>query len=356
MCRQRIHITVLVAAVGLCLVLAGCGRRGSELPVKADARHPGRYLLEFEAMGTDARLIVAAPDAATARTYMRPAVLAIRRVETLMSTYRPESEISALNRMGAKQEVPLSGATLQVLRDSVRFSRMTDGAFDVCYAPLRTLWRKAEREGKLPSDDEIYSTLRAVGSDKLVLSERGARFSVEGMEVDLGGIAKGFGIETAAQAMRKAGAKSALVVVGGEMRAVGRREDGSPWKVQVRDPRPGAHEPIVLRLDDKAAATSGDYARYFRVGERKLSHIVDPRTGWPVANVPSATVVAADAVTTDALATGISVLGPEKAIKLIDSLGDAECMMMVRTEETEGTQVKLYYSKGFRALMEEGRK
>jgi thiamine biosynthesis lipoprotein len=195
-----------------------------------------------------------------------------------------------------------------------------------------------------------------VGSDKLVLSERGARFSVEGMEVDLGGIAKGFGIETAAQAMRKAGAKSALVVVGGEMRAVGRREDGSPWKVQVRDPRPGSHEPIVLRLDDKAVATSGDYARYFRVGERKLSHIVDPRTGWPVANVPSATVVAADAVTTDALATGISMLGPEKAIKLIDSLGDAECMMMARTEETEGTQVKLYYSKGFRALMEEGRK
>ena len=355
MCNRKTPTVPLgtALAVALCVALAGCGRAEPDLPVRSDARHPGRFLHEFEALGTDATLMVAARDAAAARDLFRPAVAAVRRVEARMSTYRPESEISTLNRLGAREDVSLSEDTLQVLREAVRFSRLTDGAFDVTYAPLRTLWRKAEREGRLPAEEEIAGALHAVGSDKLILGEHAARFTADGMEVDLGGIAKGYAIELAAQAMKRAGARSALVDVGGDMRVVGRREDGARWQVEVRDPRPGARAPMVLELEDAGVATSGDYARFFRVGEKTFSHIVDPRTGRAVRDVPSATVVAPDATTADALATAASVLGAQKALELVNGLDGVECMIMARSGDSEAAEFTLYYSDGFRALMEE---
>jgi len=311
-------------------------------------------VLQLRAMGTDATLMVAAPNDEAAQSCTAPAVALIRRVEREMSTYQAESEISTLNRWGAAREVKLSADTLAVLREAKRFGELTGGAFDVTYAPLRTLWREAQKQAEPPTDDEIARALRSVGSDKLVLTNTSARFAAQGMAVDLGGIAKGFAIEGAARAMAQVGAKSALVDVGGDMRVVGRREDGAKWRVEVRDPRPGERAPMVLELEDVAVATSGDYARYFRVGEQKLSHIIDPRTGRPVANVPSATVVAPSATDADALSTAASVLGAARALELINSLEGVECMLMVRTEGPEGAGFELYYSDGFRTLVAEG--
>jgi thiamine biosynthesis lipoprotein len=171
--------------------------------------------------------------------------------------------------------------------------------------------------------------------------------------VDLGGIAKGLAVDLAAEEMVKAGAESGFVDIGGDMRLIGRREDGAPWKIQVRDPRPGTHPKIYLRLADVAVTTSGDYARYFRVGNRKFSHIIDPRTGRPVSNVPSSTVVAPTAATADALSTAISVMELGKALDLINSLENIECMIMVRRGEadSDGLEYAVHYSDGFRDLI-----
>jgi len=235
----------------------------------------------------------------------------------------------------------------------VRFGRLTDGAFDVTYAPLRSLWREAQGRDAPPSQEDIRSTLRAVGYDKLVLLQRSAMFAVPGMSVDLGGIAKGYAIDLAAQAMAEAGARSALVDIGGDMRMVGDAGDGRRWTIKVRDPREGDHPPMLLSLADVAVATSGDYARYFVVGDERFSHIIDPRTGWPVRDVPSATVVAPDATTADALATAASVLGAQKALELVRSLPGVECMVMSRGDGDQAPeQVALWFSDGFPALMQ----
>lgn len=340
-------------AVLVLLVLAGCGERQASEPALAeDPRHPGRFRCAIEVMGTDAALVVCASDAASARRMIAPAVCRLRAVEAAMSTYRPESEISRLNRLGARQEVALSPATMRALKASVEFSRRTGGAFDVTYAPLRTLWRGAQREDVLPSGEQIDTALRAVGSEKLLLTAGAARFAVDGMEVDLGGIAKGLAIDLAAEAMRETGAVKGLIDVGGDMRLIGTREGGEKWKVQLKDPRPGDHPPIFLRLADCAVATSGDYARYFHVGGRRLSHIIDPRTGQPLRDVPSATVVAPDATSADALATAASVLGPQEGVELVNSMEGVECMIMARAPDSD--EASLHYSAGFRALMESG--
>lgn len=349
--HKRVWFVVLAAAAAAVLLV---GTRAAvspqrELGVRARAGKPGRFEAAFEVMGTDARFDVVAADLAQARRILAAGAAQARLVERLMSTYRPESEVSRLNARGGRGVVALSEPTLAVLRKAVRVWKLTGGAFDVTYAPLRTLWRQASREGRVPSQDRIDRVLKAVGSGKLVFESGGVRFAVPGMEVDLGGIAKGYAIDLVTEALQAAGARAGIVDIGGDLRLFGRPEGQQKWRVRVRRP-PDVQRDWVLALPPAAVATSGDYARFFRIGERRFSHIVDPRTGRPVQHVSSATVTAADAVTADALATAISVLGAAQGVKLIDSLPGTECMIMVH--EADGG-VSIHQSAGFAALVEE---
>jgi len=342
------------AALVVALLGWGCSRQPSlsVVSVRENPWHPGRYRLDFETMGTEGRMEVVCADRARAASLLEAALQRVQLVNRRMSTFLPDSEISELNRSGSDHAVHLSEETMCVLRKSVEFARLTGGAFDVTYAPLRRLWWEAQREGVLPGQGEIERALRSVGSEGLVLGQGRARFERAGMEVDLGAIAKGFAIDLAAESLRSGGALGAMVNIGGDMRLVGAREDGRGWKIRVRTPpdaEPDAH--VYLSLRDVAVATSGDYARCFSVGDRKFSHIIDPRTGWPVRDMASVTVVAPDAITADALATAVSVLGPQKGIELIDGLEGVECMIIARTGD-EGVEV--LYSEGFaRYLLEE---
>jgi len=309
---------------------------------------PGRFDVRFQVMGTDARFEVAAPSRRQARRMLAAAVARARLVEDLMSTYRPDSEVSRLNRLGAVGPVPVSEHTLDVLRKAVEVSRLTGGAFDVTYAPLRTLWRQAAAEGRMPSQEQIDRMRAAVGSEKLLFEPGGVRFSVPGMEVDLGGIAKGYAIDVATEALRAAGAAGGIVDIGGDMRLFGAPAGQGKWRVRVKCP-PDVERDWVLRLSPCAVTTSGDYARWFSVGGRQFSHIVDPHSGRPVASVPSATVTAAEATLADGLATAISVLGAREGVRLIDSLPEVECMIM---EREPGGEMRVHMSAGFGQLVE----
>jgi thiamine biosynthesis lipoprotein len=173
-------------------------------------------------------------------------------------------------------------------------------------------------------------------------------FTVEGMEVDLGGIAKGYAIDLAAAALQEAGASAGIVDVGGDLRLFGTPEASGKWRIRIQQP-PGVEEEWTLDLPACAVATSGDYARWFSIGDERLSHIVDPRTGYPVAGMGSVTVTAPDAMTADALTTALSVMGAEAGVKLVDSLPDVECMMV--TEDAAGS-ARTHMSAGFPRMLE----
>ncbi len=313
---------------------------------------PGRFAKRFETMGTDAAIVVYASDAAEAARFVGPAVSAIESVNALMSFYRRGSDVSALNDSEDGDIVKVSDMTYRVLESPRHFSRITDGAFDHTYKPLGNLWRLAQQKNTLPSEEELRDALGKVGAGGLeLLDDNRVRVRRGGGIVDLGGIAKGFAVDAAADALKTAGCRSALVDIGGDMALLGRRVDGGKWRVQVRDPRPGPDNSIMLELADAAVATSGDYARYFTVEGNRYSHIIDPRTGWPVQNVPSVTVVAPDAMTADALATALSVLGAADGMELIDSLPDVECMIMLRRDAENDGVIEVHYSGGFKALL-----
>ncbi len=251
---------------------------------------------------------------------------AIKKVDELMSTYKPESEVSILNRQGENQ---LSPQTTQIIQEAIKFSEMTEGAFDITCRPLINLWKRAKEEAKIPTLQEIEEAKNLVSYKKIALEGDLVKFGQLGMEIDLGGIAKGWAVDKAIQALRKRKVKAALVNAGGDLYALGRRSLWKKWGVGIQHPRDQEKILTTIEVSDRGVATSGDYRRYFTLEGRRFSHIVDPRTGETVEEVPmSVTVVAPDATTADALATGIFVLGPEEGMKLIESLPGVEGLIV----------------------------
>lgn len=342
-----------LAILGTCLFITGCREQTPEeiveragLPeVHKNPENPERFYTQFDTMGTYARFEVVSSDHARATEMLHAAYKATQMVHVLMSTYRDDSDLSRLNERGAQEAIEVSDRTYEVLELAKELTKQTGGAFEPTYAPLRELWREAQREDRVPPLEKLESTLRLVGSDGLILQDGKASFAQKGMEVDLGGIAKGFGIDEATEKLIALGAKGAMVNIGGDMRLVGRRGDGKPWKIGVQCPE-GADEycPIYLGLQDVAVATSGDYARGYVIDGERYSHILDPRTGRPVPNVPSVTVLAQDAATADGLATGISVMGPERAIKMVETMEGVECLLLIRKKQEK---VEKFASDGF---------
>lgn len=307
--------------------------------VRKLAGKESHFACSYETMGTEATIVVVAPEHKTAEKYVRLAMAQIEVVNKTMNTYRPESELSRVNRDAASGPVEVSPELFTVIAYGVHLSQLSGGAFDVTYSPLRDLWRQAQKNNRLPTQAELDACRKKVGWQKLKLDKEKhtVQFEVPGMKIDLGGIAKGYGIDTAAEVMTGAGLKNGFVDIGGDLRVLGRTESGRKWTIGVRDPRYPVrvapdlkHVPFLgkLNLTDCGVATSGDYERYFVVDGKHYSHIINPATGWPVDDVVSVTVIAPTAIEADGLATVVSILSVDKSLKLIESIDGVECMLV----------------------------
>ncbi len=245
---------------------------------------------------------------------------AIRTVQVRMNPHLERTELERLNSAPAGELVPLSSETLHVLRRAKQLHAETRGAFDVTVMPLLETWKSAAREKRLPDVRELAEAREASRWDLLQLSAEGATKLRDSVRVDLGGIAKGYAIDQAVEAIQGVGVTAGLVNIGGDLRVFGRPTTGEFWSVPVRDPFGGGERDFfaVLRIRDAAVATSGNYARSFEIEGKRYSHIIDPVSGRPVDAVPSVTVVAPDALTADAWATALSVLGAAGLDLLVD--------------------------------------
>ena len=274
---------------------------------------------------------------------IREAFEALNKVDGLMSTYKKDNEICILNREGKAQ---VSEETLEVVEAAIKFSNLTDGAFDITVRPLLDLWKKAKKEEKVPTEEEIEKAIFLVGWDKIFIEGNQIRLEKKGMQIDLGGIAKGYAVDKAIEALKRNGIKRALVNAGGDLYALGKAPQQGGWSIGIQDPRDEDKIIDIIKVEDKAVATSGDYRRYFTLEGKRFSHIVNPKTGLTVQDVPmSVTIVGPDGTTTDALSTGVFVLGPEEGMKLIESLPEVEGMII-----SEG--MKKLTSEGWEEFLE----
>ncbi|MFA5145159.1 MAG: FAD:protein FMN transferase [Candidatus Omnitrophota bacterium] len=241
----------------------------------------------------------------------------MERIDGLLSKYKPDSEVSELNRSGKLNASP---DTFSIIKKAKEFWQASGGAFDITVAPLLDLWGFTNGQYCLPREKEIKNTLKLIGSDKIILREDNSvvEFRLSGMKIDLGAIAKGYALDCAADKLRKAGIKSCLINAGGQVYALGDKF-GKPWKIAIKGPR-GGNFIGYLELKNKSAATSGDYEQYFIKNNTRYQHIINPKTGYPAnSGIVSVTVIASDGLTADCLSTAIFVLGKEKGKALAKS-------------------------------------
>jgi thiamine biosynthesis lipoprotein len=282
-----------------------------------------RVVLGRPLLGTVVESEADHPDLAVARRALHAGFDRIVDVDRLMSIFRPHSEISAMNRSAGAESVPISGETAEVLSEALLVAGQSRGAMDVTIHPLVQLWARAGREGRLPARPELDRALRVLGTARLTLRAGGHRATLEerGAGVDLGGIAKGYAVDLAIEALRAHGVRRGIVNAGGDLRVLGRTRTGEPWRIGVRHPlRPSALV-AAIAVEDESVATSGNYFRFATIGGREYGHVLDPRTGLPTDALLAATVVAPRAMRADALATAALVSGIPGALELLDRAG-----------------------------------
>ncbi len=283
-------------------------------------------------MGTETTLVVIADadNRSLAVHALEMGEQRLRKVESMMSRYLEDSEISNLNAASDGEWMPLAAETLELLQTARRLAVRTDGAMDVTYHPAFELWRRCAKQRRLPRRDELRSAKDACGWGNWRLLEDGAKKSQPQAGIDLGGIAKGYAIDRAVVAMKEAGARAGMVNVGGDLRCFGAGPEDGKWPVRIRDPfRPSGDKYLLtIAVRDAAVCTSGNYYRYHEIDDRRYSHIIDPRTLRPADAIPSVTVVARDATTADAWSTALSVLGKD-GLGMLKPADKIEAMLVV---------------------------
>ncbi len=327
--------------IGGVMILALAGLTGVGLwKTASDQTAPRSVLVRHPegVMGTTCTLlaVVGTQDEGAAPSALDQAEDELRSVESAMSTWLADSEVSRFNSAPENHEIALSAGTRLVLRAAERALHWTGGAFDATCRPLIRLWRDAGDQNRLPVQKEI-DLARAVSRWKWIeITDSGAIKRAPEASVDLGGIAKGYAIDRAARALHDSGIAGGMVDVGGDLVCFGHPRDGEFWIVDVKNPFGG--KPINrLRIPCGAVCTSGNYARFNEIEGTRYSHIIDPRTGRPADAAAAVTVVASTALMADIWATALSVLGPDGLELLPDGieallvLGDAEHCRLIAT-------------------------
>ena len=265
----------------------------------------------------------------------------MEQVNEDMSPYLETSELSKINREASFAPVKVNAELFGLIADSLEYSYLTGGAFDITYASVGYLYdyRNAVR----PDSEQIQAKLPGINFTHVKL-DRAANtiaFSVPGVRIDLGGIAKGYAVDLAIERARELGIKNILVSAGGDTRILGDR-NGRPWIIGVRHPVDRNRVIAKIPLVNEAISTSGDYERYFDEDGVRYHHIIDPKTGDSARSVHSVTIIGPVATDTDALSTSVFVMGPKQGLELLNSLAKIEGIIV----DAAGN---LLYSNGLQA-------
>lgn len=325
--KRKLLIALLCGAL-VCLPLAGCNNKNgasgtdssAQSEVSEDAGEQNssdssqEYTSDVFAMDTYMTLTAYGENAQEA---VEAGIAEIQRLDDLLSTGKDTSEVAQINANGGGV---LSEDTDYLVKRALDIYQSTNGAFDISIYPVMQLWGFTTGNFAVPSESDLAAKLALVDAGKIILSEENGQTSIslpEGMEIDLGGIAKGYTSGRVMDVMKSYGIKSAVINLGGNAHVLGNKTDGSQWKVGIQDPEDENGYLGGVSVTDKAIITSGGYERYFVDEDTgvKYHHIIDPKTGYSANNgLISVTIVSADSTLADGLSTSLFVLGTEDAI------------------------------------------
>jgi FAD:protein FMN transferase len=329
-----------LALLGLVLLVSGCSRAEQQIALTGNT------------MGTSYHIKLVPNETLPEPQKLQAEIdAALERVNSQMSTYRPDSELSRFNQLAADQSIEVSAETIGVIEEGVRLHGVTDGALDISLGPLVNLWGFGpdKRPVKTPTQEQIDATKAETGIHAFSIDGLSLTKANPGLYLDLSAIAKGYGVDIIARLLDGYGVSGYLVEIGGELSVKGHKADNSPWRVAVE--QPSESERVIQQViapGTMAMATSGDYRNYFEADGKRFSHLIDPRSGYPIDHrLASVTVLHKECMTADGLATAMMVLGTEASLALAEKENLA---IMLIEKQDEG--FKVYYSDAFKAVID----
>lgn len=325
LCRRSITLPLVFV---ICVALSGCD------PVETDIRGA--------TMGTTYNIKVMTSWLSRTGHLFGLVDARLKEINASMSTFIDESEICRFNDFTPNKPFTPSADFLEVVRMAMDIHKLSGGAWDGSLNPLVTLWgfgREWQKE-EIPSQEEIVAGLSLVDFSRISISSDGKLVKNDSrLTIDLSSIAKGYGVDAIAALLKDQGYEDFLIEIGGEIFASGKRAKNRPWRVGINTPSSSAsigQVYKVLSVEGRGVATSGDYRNFFVSEGRTYSHILDPRTGYPVTNgVVSVSVVAETCAFADGLATALMVMGPDSGMELVEQLTNVEALIIVRSEDGE---------------------
>ena len=325
----RLNLKGIAVFIGMGIALVACQPGDSGEPVRRTQFIMGT-LVEISLSHSDPDLI---------QTASTEAFNEMQRIEKLMSTYLPGSEISRINRAAGKQAVLVSPEVEEVIQEGIFWSQQSGGAFDITIQPLVQLWDMDGEKNLIPARNTIKKTASLVNYKNIEIVDHKVKLTRRGMAINVGGLAKGYAVDRAVSLLRSKVANG-IVNAGGDLYAFGRKTPTTSWNIGLQHPRNPQGLLAAFALKDMAVATSGDYQRYFIKDGIRYHHIFDPQTGMPARGMISATILTTEAMEADALSTAVFVMGPEKGLAWVDAMENVEAMLVLE----DGSKV---YSKNF---------
>ena len=315
------HVQTCLLAL-LCSAFVGC----VEIPTGQESAVVTRAQMQ---MGTLVKITAVARSESVAQAAATAGFAEIRRLEELLSTWIPTSELSRVNAAAGVMPVYVSPETLAVVQRAIQAAEMTDGGFNIAIGPAVDAWRVTEGQ-RIPTEAELDALRPLVDlmSVHANVRERTIFLAKTGMRIDVGGIGKGYAADQAVEAVRKAGAVAGVVALSGYIKTFGRLPAGKMFPVGIQHPRQDGAVLAWIDLQDEAISTAGDYERFFERNGVRYHHILDPRTLQPARSCQSVTVIAREGVWADGLDTGIFVMGPERGMELVEQLPDVEAIIV----------------------------
>ncbi len=333
-----------------CLTITLVFIMGMALFTRTSAAAQREYVLTGKTMGTFYRIKFIPDKPVSKALWKKKVALRLKTVNARLSMYLKNSELSRFNAAPAHTPFHLSTDFRRVLEQCTHLYVISDGAWDGTVKPLVDLWGFGIKgtAPNLPAPEAIEAAMARTGFDKLILKDQTLTKTTDGITLDLGAIAKGYGVDEIARLFPDAGIKNFLVEIGGEVVGGGRNTRGTPWVVGISRPVKGTISSGIYRvvtLDNMAIATSGNYRNFFEREHKTYSHIINPVTGYPVDNlVVSASVIAPNCTIADGLATALMVMDPAKGIDLINRMEHIECLIILK----QGKKFVPKRSKGFK--------
>jgi thiamine biosynthesis lipoprotein len=307
-----------------------------------------RYEDSRVSMGCVYTIVVYGHDLARLREAVAAALDEVDRIDRLMSHYKHDSELSRVNREAAKAPVKVDHELFDFIAECLRYSRESDGAFDITVGPLMKAWGFFRGEGRMPSEAELAEARSRVGYGRVILNQKDGTifFDRAGVELDLGGIAKGYAVDRAVAVLKQCGVTSALLSAGGStIYALGAPPGKPAWEIEVQDPVDRDKIATRVRLKDRALSVSGSYEKFFELNGARYSHVMDPRTGWPVQGVLSVAVITGDGTSGDALDNVFYVLGVERGRASLKKFSATEVIFFLPDSRKKWRMVRIQIAK-----------